>query len=412
MVTFDRTNYNMVFWRGTNYNMNLVTENGIWVGDQSAETSGPAGCAEHMSDKQCRYAHVRIIENSDARAVVHWRYACSDVLYNISAVDPETGWGAWADEYYYIYPDGIAIRNFFVHGISGFSLTEPAIINNPGQKAEDNIRLDAVTLANIRGEIRTYSWDPWPGNERGLFGDGPKGAIICILNLKSAYKPCYVYEPRSRITPYGGGTAELRPGYSHFPTWNHWPVSQAPSDGRYALVPDRVSSSAITSPRTPAPRIAPNSLTRKGRFIMGLSDKPIEHLVTVARSWLNPPELKIVGQQFVGEEYSRDQQAYIICKKGTDTHPVLDCELRAADASPLVDPVFIVKNWGTHMCRLSIDGSPATPAKDFRAGLRHRLEGSDLVLWVNIESASPVKLTVAPLNRHEQRLSPETASPP
>jgi hypothetical protein len=29
------------------------------------------GCVEHMSDKQARYSHVRLIENSPARIVVH-----------------------------------------------------------------------------------------------------------------------------------------------------------------------------------------------------------------------------------------------------------------------------------------------------------------------------------------------------
>ena len=32
---------------------------------------GVIGCCEHMSDKQNRYAHVRLIESHDARVVVH-----------------------------------------------------------------------------------------------------------------------------------------------------------------------------------------------------------------------------------------------------------------------------------------------------------------------------------------------------
>jgi hypothetical protein len=31
VVTFPNQRYNMVFWKGTNYNMNLVTENGKWI---------------------------------------------------------------------------------------------------------------------------------------------------------------------------------------------------------------------------------------------------------------------------------------------------------------------------------------------------------------------------------------------
>ena len=62
-----------------------------------------------MSDKENRYSHVRIIENTDARAVVHWRYGlCEVVNYTCANPDPTTGWTDWADEYFTIYPDGVA----------------------------------------------------------------------------------------------------------------------------------------------------------------------------------------------------------------------------------------------------------------------------------------------------------------
>jgi len=396
VVTFDEAPYKMVFWRGTNYNMNLVTENDIWVGDQSAEGGGSAGCAEHMSDKQCRFAHVRVIENHDARVVVHWRYAIVDVMYNNGEVDKDTGWGVWADEYYYIYPDGIAIRNFFVHGMSGFSVTEPTVLNNPGQKAEDNISLDAVTLANMQAQVRTYNWQSWPGdsNRRGRFKNELPNANMCIVNLKSAFKPCYVYEPRSRITPYGW-EPEVRPEYSHFPTWNHWPVSQAPSDGRYALAPDRVSSSAITSPRVPEPRVSDNSITRTGRFIMGLSNKPIEELVRVGRSWLQPPKLNIISAGFTSEGYSRDERAFVVIKQGGD-EKTLEFELPASEESDVVNPAFVIKNWGDEGAVLKMNGKPVKRGGVFRFGHRRRLEGNDLIVWIQAESTEPLRISISP----------------
>jgi hypothetical protein len=400
VVTFDDGGYKMVFWRGTNYNMNLVTENGIWVGDQSAETGAIAGCAEHMSDKQCRFAHVRIIESHDARVVVHWRYALCDVLYNIADVDEITDWGAWADEYYYIYPDGMAMRNFFVHGISGFSITEPTVFNQPGEKAEDNISLDAVTIANMEGKIRTFSWDQWPGG--GQFARKVPKANICIVNLKSAAKPCYVYEPRSKIIPYGGGVAELRPEYSRFPTWNHWPVSQWPSDGRYAIVPDRVSSSAITSPRVPEPRVSPGSITRTGQFIMGLSEKPMKHLLVVARSWLQAPEVKILGGAFGSAAYSRSERAYVFERtRILSDFPLLSrkdewlgFEIAASEESPLLNACFVIKRWRASGAELLVNDKEVKRGKDFRYALRHRLESTDLIVWLRAESSKPVTVTI------------------
>jgi hypothetical protein len=317
-------------------------------------------------------------------------------------VDKVTDWGAWADEYYYIYPDGLAIRNFFVHGISGFSITEPTVLNQPGEKAEDNISLDAVTIANMKGKIHTFNWDPWPGG--GLFAKKVPKANICIVNLKSQAKPCYVYEPRSKIIPYGGGVAELRPEYSRFPTWNHWPVSQWPSDGRYAIAPDRVSSSAITSPRVPEPRVSKGSITRTGQFIMGLSDKPMEHLLGVARSWLQAPEVKIVGGVFSRARYSRSERAYIFewTRVGSD-FPLLSrrdewlgFEIAASEKSPLLNACFVIKRWRAAGAKLVMNNKELKRGKDFRYALRHRLEGTDLIVWLRAESSKPVTVTIKP----------------
>ncbi len=396
VVSFDDGPYKMVFWHGTNYNMNLVSENGIWIGDQSAESGAKAGCAEHMSDKQCRFAHVRVIENHDARVVVHWRYALCDVLYNIAGENEPPGWGAWADEYYYIYPDGGAVRAFFLHGAGKAGGSEPAILNNPGEKAEDNIRLDAVTVANMQGQIRTHKWDPWPAdaNSGRDFSDELDGAVVCVLNLKSRYKPFYVYQQRSKIGPYGW-FPEVRLDYSRFPTWNHWPVSQAPSDGRYALAPDRVSSAAVTTPRFPQKQRDDGVVV--GRFIMGVSDRPIAEHVELARSWNRPPEIKMSGNGFSSNGYSRDERAYLVSRNAGEVGP-LEFELAANEDSPVYNPAFVVKNWGQAEVKLRINGKMIQRGKAFRYGYRRRLEGTDLIVWLRIESKVPIRMAIIPIS--------------
>ncbi|MHC4343365.1 MAG: LamG domain-containing protein [Planctomycetota bacterium] len=397
VVSFDEGPYKMVFWRGTNYNMNLVTEDGKWVGDQSAERGGGGtiGCCEHMSDKQCRYAHVRIIENHDARVVVHWRYALCDVLYKIARENRVTGWGAWADEYYYIYPDGVAVRYFQVHGLNGCSITEPAALNNPGEKAEDNLHVDALTTANMKGEIRSHSWDPWPssGGTAAPFTNALPNANISVVNFKSVSKPYYVYEPGTRIIPYGGGIKEVRTEYSKFPTWNHWPVSLDPSDGHYPVVADRVTSSAVTSPEPPMKPRGDGSV--EGRFIMGLTDKPIEKLSPLARSWLQPAKLKIISKGFHSEGYSRDQRAFLLSRKAGKEAGV-EFELAASEESPVVNPAFVIKNWGEADVGLKINGRNVNRGRIFRFGYRHSLEGGDLVVWLMIESVEPVRILLSP----------------
>ena len=80
VVCFDNNPSKLIFWRGARYGPAWVSENENWMADQSLETWGNGetdieGCFEHMQDRHCRFSHVRIIENNDARAVVHWRYA-------------------------------------------------------------------------------------------------------------------------------------------------------------------------------------------------------------------------------------------------------------------------------------------------------------------------------------------------
>lgn len=95
VVRFDQAGYRFVLWRGTSYIPHWVTENGIWYDNEFTESFQPGlrGSAEPMSDKTCRYSNVRIIESSDARVVIHWRYAPVDVGYKFAFTDPASGWG-------------------------------------------------------------------------------------------------------------------------------------------------------------------------------------------------------------------------------------------------------------------------------------------------------------------------------
>jgi len=395
VVTFENTGCAMVFWHGTNYNMNLVTENGKWIADQSAEGGGPEtrGCSEHMSDKQNRYSHVRLIETNDARVVVHWRYAVTDVLYQIANVDPVTDWGDWVDEYYTIYPDGIAVRHFMIHGKNkSYSITEPAALSNPGEKPEDNVDLDAVTLANLKGEKRTYSFATWPSNGKTAadFDNPVPDASISLYHFKSEYKPFYAYEPGTRIIPYGGGIREIDYSFSHFHARNHWPVSLIPCDGRFVLAADQVTSSAITSPEPPMVR---NERTGalEGRFIMGLTNRSMDALLPLAKFWLHAPGIGDVSTGFSFEGFNRNERAYLLTN-WQGTHRPLGLTVQAGQDAPVFHPVFIVKNWGRSFKSLRMNGHLLNTGKDFRHAIRRTLESDDLIVWISTESDRPVTL--------------------
>ncbi|MHC4843396.1 MAG: hypothetical protein ACYTEE_06300, partial [Planctomycetota bacterium] len=178
------------------------------------------------------------------------------------------------------------------------------------------------------------------------------------------------------------------------PTWNHWPVGQAPSDGRYAFFTDRVASSAVTSPE-PSVEVDEDG-TSHGRFIMGLTDQPIEKLAPIARAWLQPPDVAAkAGFKF--DTYNRDQRAFLFTKEDSSASK-LEFKVEASNDNPLVNPAFVITNWGGKKAKLMVDGKEITDKKTFRQGHYKKLEGTDLIVFLKSEVFNPVIIEIAPID--------------
>ncbi len=289
VVRFDDSPVKVVFWRGANFGMSWINGADLWRSDQSLETWNANGCCEHMSDKQCRYAHARIIENTSARVVIHGRYALADIDYGINHPNP-TGWGGWADEFITIYPDAVAARRQVLWSDQARSqFLETIVFNQPGSRPQDTLRYEALTLANLRGESQTYSW------EHGYpqFDRGPAGATIQIVNFRKGEKSFSVVENGSGpIRPFNAGSLE---GFSTFPCWNHWPVAQIPNDGRVTPVADRPSHTSLTATNPRRHRQPDGSVV--ANTLYGMTDRGVDHIAALAASWAQPPPLKIVEDE-------------------------------------------------------------------------------------------------------------------
>jgi len=88
--------------------------------------------------------------------VVHWRYAPVSAYDHTWRPDPKTGWECWIDEYYYIYPDGSAIRKVsWKKGTLGFprQFQESLALLHPGQKVSDLLEKDYAYVADYTGRI-------------------------------------------------------------------------------------------------------------------------------------------------------------------------------------------------------------------------------------------------------------------
>ena len=315
IVRFDQSPARLVFWRGTQYGPAWVTGNNVWMADQSVEGYDRDFTWEHMNDKQNRYSHVRIVEQSDARVVVHWRYALVNVLDQLWKADDRTGNGAWIDEYYYIYPDARGIRKVtWAKGRLGtpIQFQESLPLAHAGQLQGEVIHPDYVTVGNLKGERRTFRYVENPTEEtlEGL----PQELTIQMHNLKSAQKPFIVFEPGSRIS-------YLRDldiiSLSRPPHHSHWPVAQIPSDGRSNQAPDGPGHLLGFPISRPPIHDAGDREWWNGLY--GMTEEPFDALVSGRRSWSHAAELRVSGTAFGSERFrSIGARLYAVARRASE----------------------------------------------------------------------------------------------
>lgn len=389
VVRFPDSPIKYVFWRGTGYIPAVVTENNIWMTDQSVENFSTGECYETMGDKQCRYSHVRILESTPARCVVHWRYALASINHQIMHED-ETGWGDWVDEYWTIYPDGVAVRkqilysDHFAKAKGGYQFQETIIFNQPGTKPQDNIEMDAIEFCDMDGNTVSYSWKEGAPKKFDKSLTQP----IQLVNLKSEYKPFSIFHPERTTKPFPFGWVE---NYSTFPCWNHWPVSQIRSDGRNATSPDRPSHSSLAETNG-SKQIVEYGQNKQviARQMIGMTTKPITSLLALARSWNYAPSIEVNTKDFKSNGYDIYQRAYLL-ESINDNR--LDITLHASKMSPVLNPTFVIKGWGRVNLSILINGKPLDKEK-VKIGLLSTLEGKTTIVSIELQAEAITTISI------------------
>jgi len=402
VVQFDDSPIRVVFWRGTRYGPAWVMENDLWMADQSIENfNGRDGCIEHMLDYYCRFSHVRIIENTPARVVVHWRYCPTSANGNHSQVNPVSGWEDWVDEYYTFYPDQVGVRKVVLH-TDGEALWPEEVIGlcQPGQRPEDVVDLSALTLVNLRGEAHTYTWAErspvirkkgrWERGGYIDFGDAPgESPNIMMVNFKSAYKPFQIFELDCNFSVFAH---EHRKEVSHFPWWNHWPAALIPSDGRYCQAADRASHFSLAW-ATPNPHRGQDN-TYYWAWIYGATRDDPRTLAPLAKSWVRPPELSLASGG-TSSRYDSTQRCYVISREKGAEQGKVEATLKADSERPVFNPALVIEDWGDRPAHLMVNNERMTPGSDFRTGYVRRVNDYDLVLWLRMKSDRPVTITLS-----------------
>jgi hypothetical protein len=373
VVKFDNNPCSVIFWRGTNHAANWVTDNNRWMTDQSSENGGPHGCSEHMADKQNRHCRSAIIENTPARVVIHWRYPCVDVSYkNLTA-------GQWTDEYHTIHPDGTGVRQVVWNGSNGNygpAFQDIQILTNPGERALDVMNLQAMDVANLKGETLSLTWDLPNIVPKNTLTD----ATIERINTKSENKVFAMFQG-GLIFPWGA-KEQSKYVVDPFPgMWNHWPMHLVPSDGRFAVATDRVTHFSL----------AANDASNKfGSMVLyGFTRKEVGSLVPLARSWSHPPAITALSG-CKADGYRKESRDYpLVAEKGA-----MSVRIDATGESPLVNPCFTIRNWGHQgAAEVKVTGAEA---KDIRQGVITDTDGTNtMVIWLELAATSPVTLGIS-----------------
>jgi len=380
VVCFDKSPVKLVFWRGIRYGPAWVSENENWMTDQSLETwntgkNDTEGCFEHMQDRHCRFSHVRIIENTAARAVVHWRYAPVSSHDNTWRPDEKTGWEVWVDEYYYVYPDGAGIRKVIWNkGTLGpaVQFQESLPILQPGQLKSDLLEQDYVMIGNYDFNQRAVAQEL-----RNHPADWPKNYTVQQFNFKSEHKPFICFEPGNRMF-----VRYVALGYNHFP------VGQARCDGRWIRMFDRpshVSSSPISDPV-----IHENGNRAYWNGLYGMNRMSMKELINFGRSWAYPAELSLTGSGFSSQGYDKSQRCYQVENIEPKGRQV-EISLKGSKDSPVVNPAIRIRNWNSDEAKVLVNGKESS---DCRLGFNHQISGTDLVVFAFMNETSPVQITI------------------
>jgi hypothetical protein len=125
----------------------------------------------------------------------------------------------------------------------------------------------------------------------------------------------------------------------------------------------------------------------------GATQDKIGSLTSLARSWSRPPKL-VIQSGASDSQFDSTQRCYVISSSNKQEIEKLKFSLQANSDSPVVNPAFVIKNWGDHQALLKVNGKEVPRGKAFRIGHIRRINQYDLVVWLELESNTMIAISM------------------
>ena len=398
----------------------LITENGIPYTNGATETYitsegfHEGASYEPWNDKDNKHSRMWIESQTDARIVVRHRCAlikgdtiCHQDKRKVAPYGP----GNWTDEWYIFHPDGTHTRRVkiwsvvaresgrhgakYVYELEGMYLWWGAPCS--GKMASDHLEDGVITLIKMDGSHKTFNMRPYPLKQKeygrmvrvyGEFVD----ANIHVINTKSRYRPWRMGRLGRglRMTPYMPVHEQVQlvpcfpPATTRASGYSVAGLGQMNWGDSWKLTDDSMSEIWL------------NGFTT--------SREPAKKLVALARSWQSAPAARLLGGTgATAHGYDLAERAFLIGLEPRTQPKAVTLDISASADSPVVNPAFLINNWGTRNAELEINGSAAPRGKSFRLGHYTTLGLEDgrvwqdvLIVWAKVSSAKPIRFTIRP----------------
>ena len=260
-----------------------------------------------------------------------------------------------------------------------YQFNESFVFSQPGDSPYQNIDSGGVTLANLNGDIRTYYLHPLPEDEEKWEEENwLKDATIKIINSKSENKSFNIFEEGSTVEPWID---------QEFYTWNHWPVAQLPSDGRFTKINDRPAHTALSNG---SPIWKSDGIKHTAVSIYGMNLMKMDELIELSKSWNFPCDVSCSNEALLNLGYDKYERAHVFRNEENITLDEIRFTFKATQDNPFNGGALIVENVNSNKFEIS-----SVHDIRFTHAIENKIEGDNLVIWIPHNSKSSFTINIS-----------------